>query len=164
MAGGPSAARTPRKRAHTGRTARRRHAHPRPARDSCMRVVERARDLVDDPQDVDDRELLAFPKPLAERRAVDERHYVVAVTAGQPRVVQGDEVRVLEPRRNADFTLEAIVELRRGAVLTDDLDRHHAVMAHVAGGEHLSHAARADLSLDEIALAKRITEGGRHVF
>ena len=74
----------------------------------AVRVRERARYLLEDARDVDERHGPFAIDALAERLAVDERHRVVErrarLTGGQER----DDVRMLKPCREADLALEAL--------------------------------------------------------
>src|SRR5688572_4114103 len=93
-----------------------------------MSAVERVCNFLDDSQHLVHWELLALLETLTKRRAVDERHDVVAETTSATRIVERDNVRVLQPRGDPHLALEAFLELRRGAVLPHDLDRDHAVV------------------------------------
>jgi hypothetical protein len=86
-----------------------------------------------------------------EVRAVEELHRVVEdAVVGAPVVENGDRVRVGQARRQLDLAFEAcevaFASLIRAQELQGRRPAHHAV----AGSVHLTHAALADLVLDDV--------------
>ena len=100
---------------------------------------------------------LAHARQLgAERFALDEGHDVeeeVALAAGGQ---EGDDVRVLQPRRQAHLALEALDADGRGGFRREDLHHHLALDLHLFGEEDAAHPAAAELAQDEVAGADRV--------
>jgi hypothetical protein len=63
-------------------------------------VVERGGDIPRDIQSVVQRQSLVPDQPLAQRFPIDVRHDVVEQVPGLPRIVERDDMRMVEPRRD----------------------------------------------------------------
>ena len=86
---------------------------------------------------------------------VDERHYVVEVVSGLPRVVQRKDVRVGQIRDDVDFSEEPVRADEAPDFRIQDLDRHAAVVLVVRGQVDGRHAPSADLAEDFVSLPDR---------
>jgi hypothetical protein len=86
-----------------------------------VRVGERLAQLEGDAQRVGRRERPLAGEPLAQRLALDERHHVVERPRSLARVVQRQDVRVLQPRQHADLAVEALVPVPTPATGTSTL-------------------------------------------
>jgi hypothetical protein len=86
---------------------------------------------------------LYFSRPLVERTAVDELHRVPRRSADDSAVVQRHQVRMVEPREQLDFALEALA-LARSAVARQELERDLATCGELFGAidDSLSAAAK----------------------
>ncbi|MEO8333641.1 MAG: hypothetical protein ABI664_01625 [bacterium] len=67
-----------------------------------------------------------------------------------PRVEQGQNVRMLQSRRDVDLLLNARCADRRRQILAQHLDRDISRMPEVVGEIDGGHSARADRSLDAV--------------
>ncbi len=135
-------------------------------------VVERARHLARDPDRVRHRELLLPREPVAERLPFHEGHDVEEKlgdwaigrfgdwTAGDPRIEQGQDVRVLQRGGGADLGEEPLGADHRGQLGAEHLDRHLAVVPQVLGQVHRGHPAMPQLPLDAVAVGKGAGEPG----
>ena len=121
----------------------------------AVRVVERVGDLGGDPQRVLDRELLLAIQPVAQRLAVDERHDVEHRAVHLSRVVQGEDVRMLQVGGGADLGEEPRAADDRGELGLEDLHGDLAVVPEVVGEEDGGHPPRADLALDAVSVRER---------
>ncbi len=74
----------------------------------AVRIVERARDLTCDAHGFRHRQLPLAMQPVAQAFALDERHREPELAVGLAGIVDAEDVRVLQPRREADFLLEAL--------------------------------------------------------
>ncbi len=132
--------------------------HPVP-----VRVVQRARHLVGDPDRVGHRQLLLAGEPVAQRLALDERHDVEQVAVGLARVEQRQDVRVLQVGRELDLGQEPLGADHRRELGPQHLERHPPVVADVLGQVDGRHAAGADLALEAIAVRQGGSGAGRAV-
>ncbi len=117
-------------------------------------VVEGARHLAGDPHGIGDGQLPLARQPVAERLALHKRHHVEHGAAYLARVVQRQDVRVLEVGRRLDLGEEPLGPDYRGEFGTQDLDRHVALVAQIAGQVDRRHPARAELALDPVAVGQ----------
>ena len=128
-----------------------------------MRVVERRRDL---PRDVE--RLVEVKLPLAielgaQRFAADERHHVVQKPVRRPGVDQGEDVRMIEPRADADLVQEPLAAEHGGELRTQHLEGDVALVLEVMGEKNRCHPARADLALDAIAVRQHRGQPRAHL-
>src|SRR5439155_17435790 len=115
-----------------------------------VRVLERPRGLGRDAQGLVHRKLLLPPEPVTERLALDERHREPELASGLARVVDGEDVRVLEPGGELDLALEALGPKRTREIGVQHLERDRPVVSQVLGGEHGGHPAPPELALEGI--------------
>ncbi len=124
-----------------------------------MGRLERVADGARDAKRFLDRQLMLALQPRAQRLAREARHRVPgkrgSIGAGErPRIEQRKDVRVLEPRRQAQLTNEAVDGDRAGEIRMQRLDRDRPLVERVAGLPHRSHAAATELALDYVATAE----------
>ena len=91
---------------------------------------------------------------LAQRFPIHARHDVVQKTAGDARVEQGEDVRVLEVRRKPDLALEPLGSNLAGQSRVYGLDRHPPPVFGVHRQVHGPHAALAQGVLEIVPAAK----------
>ena len=119
-----------------------------------VRVRQRVRDIVQDPQDVVDRKSQLAQQPAAQRLTVDVRHGevqdAVRLTGGEHR----NNVRVLQLRRDLNLATEPL-HVHAGQLGVEHLDHYLSVEGAFAGEKHAAHPAAAELALD----GERIAEG-----
>ena len=72
----------------------------------CVRIRQRRGDVPEYPQCVGDRQLALSGKPCAKRFTFDERHREERQPVGLASGEQRDDVRMLQPRRKLDLSLE----------------------------------------------------------
>jgi len=113
-------------------------------------VAQRVGHLEGDMDRVLDRELRFAIEPVAERLALDEGHDVIEEPVGFSRVVQAEDVGMLELRGEADFAVEPLGADGGAELRVEDLDRHLAVVLDVLREEDGGHPARAELPLDAV--------------
>ena len=92
------------------------------------------------------------------RYRIHERHHVVEEAVGLARIDQGQDVGVLELRREANFTQEPISAQDGSELGTQHLERDRAVVLPVAGEIDRRHPAVAELALDRVAVGERCFE------
>ena len=128
---------------------------------AAMRIVERAGDLVGDPDRVGDRQLLLARQPVAERLPVDVRHDVEEKGVGRPRIEERQDVRMLQVRRGLDLGEEPLGADHGGQFRPQHLDGNPAVVPQVLREVDRCHAAGTQLPLDAVAVGKRGREALR---
>jgi len=99
-------------------------------------------------------------EPLTQRAAVEMRHYIIEEAQGLPRIVQGEDVRVREPRCNLDFLEEPLDAEEGGEARKQHLQRDLTPVLAVVREVHGRHAAAAQHAAQRIALAQRGLEVG----
>jgi hypothetical protein len=102
------------------------------------------------------RQLALALEACPQRLAVHERHHVVQEAVGLPGVVQRQDVRMLQPRRQLDLPDEACRPHGGGQLGAKHLERDLAAVLQVFGEVHGGHAARPGFTNQAIA----ISEGG----
>ena len=93
-----------------------------------------------------------------ERLALDERHDVVEQALGLARVVEAEDVGVLEVGGDPDLAEEAVGAERGGELGAEHLDGDRPLVLEVLGEVDRGHAAFADLALDVVAISQRGSE------
>ena len=82
-------------------------------------------------------------QPLAQRLALDVRHHVVEQAVDVARVVQRQDVRMVQPGGDVDLAEEPLPADRGGDLGVEDLDRDAAVVLLVLGQVDRGHPAAA---------------------
>jgi hypothetical protein len=121
-------------------------------------VVERPRHLPGDPHGVLHRQVLLAGKPVAERFAIDERHHIEDRRLDPARVMERQDVRMLQVGRGADLGQEPLGAEDGGQLGAEDLERHLAVVPEVVGQVDRGHAALAERALDRVAVGEGFLE------
>ncbi len=119
-------------------------------------IVERARHLRGDPDRHLDGELLVPPQTVAERLAFHVGHDVECGASDLPRVVQGEDVGMLEVGGGLDLLKEALGPDHRGELRAEHLECHFAMVLDVLGQVDGRHPARAELALEHVAVPECI--------
>jgi hypothetical protein len=125
-----------------------------------VRVGERVGHLARDPHGLFDAELLLAVDPAPERLALDVRHHIVEEAVRLPRVVEREDVRVLERGRRLDLGQEALAPDHRGELRLEDLERDLALVLEVLGEVDGGHPTLAEPLLDAVAAV----QGRREAF
>ena len=124
-----------------------------------MGVIERARHLADDADDILHRHLPLVAEPIAQRLALDVRHREPELAVGRlSGVVHAEDVRMLELRRGRDLAAEALRTQRRGKIGIEHLERDAPLMLRIPRQVHGRHPAAAQLALDRVGVADRRLE------
>ena len=95
----------------------------------------------------------APPDQLGQRLARDVLHGDERLAVVLADVVDGDDVRVLQPRREPRLALEALADV--GVVDAQHLDRDEAIDGRIEREEERAHAALAEALADVIAIDGR---------
>ena len=119
-----------------------------------VRVVERPGHLASDPDGVGHRKLLLAMETVAERLPLDHRHDVEEERVGLSRIVEREDVRVLEIGGGLDLGEKPLGTDDGGELRSQDLDGDSAVVPEVLGQVDCRHAARAELALDAVAVGQ----------
>src|SRR4029077_7086550 len=93
---------------------------------------------------------------IPQRLPLDERHGEPLLASRFAGVVDGEDVRVLEPGGNVDLALKALGAARQDQVHRKDLQRDGALVLEVPRQIHGRHAAASQLALSRVAVAKRL--------
>ena len=125
-------------------------------------VLERLRRLAGDADGVLDRQLALPREPAAQALSLHVRHGEPEPAGGLARVVDGQDVGMLEPGGEPDLALEPVIA-EAGETGVQDLQRHRPVVAEVERQIDGSHAAPAELALDAVAVLERGSQCGRKV-
>jgi hypothetical protein len=126
-----------------------------------MRGVERARDLREDGDRTLDRQALA-PEERAQVAAVDEAHRQVQAPLVLARLVDRDDVRVVERGGELRLLEERPPEyLVLSQLPSNQLERNRALEPQVGGPVHDAHPAAPDHRFDPIAGEDRAGSEGR---
>ena len=123
-------------------------------------VLQRVGDARGHAHDLVDLQPPPGVEPLPKRFARHEGGDEVDLPVRLPRVVQREDVRMLEVRRRPDLAQEPRRPDRVGELGSQNLDRHLATMALVGRKIDRRHAARPDLADDRIPPAQGVVEGG----
>lgn len=126
------------------------------AMDDALAVceVERAGDVSDNPNRLVDCQHLLSRKTVAQRFTLHERHDIEQRAGCVSRIVQRQDVRVLQVGGDLDFLEEAFCAERRSQLGLEHLERDLPVVPQVNSEVDRSHAALAELSLDVVAVGQ----------
>ena len=97
-------------------------------------------------------------EPLAKRLAFHVGHHVIEEAVCFARVVQPEDVRMVEPRRDFDLAKEAIGTERGGELGMQHLEGDHPLVLAVLREVNGRHAAAAKLAVDGVRLRQRAAE------
>jgi hypothetical protein len=126
----------------------------------AVRVIERRGDSASETDNfVHGHELLPV-ETLAERLPLDVGHHVIEETIDFARVVQRQNVRMIQSRGSLDLAQKAIGPQRSGKLGMQDLQRNETLVLAILREVDGSHAAAAELAVDGVCLG----EGGAKAF
>ena len=121
-----------------------------------VRVVQRGRDRARHLECLLEGERRLALQPLAQRLPFHVGHDVVEqVVVDLPRVVQRNDVGMLQARRDVDLPQEPLGPEADREVRMQHLDCHRAAVPAVLGHVHRRHAPAADLPLDAVPAGQR---------
>ena len=121
-----------------------------------VRVFERVGDFADDPYGLVDRQRTRARDAIAQRLPLHVRHHVEEHITLASRVVEREDVRMMQPRGDPDLAQESLGAEARGELGAQHLHRDVPVVFGVLGQVDGGHAARAELTLDDVSTG----EGG----
>ena len=121
-----------------------------------VRVFERVSDFADDPHSLVDRQRTRARDAIAQRLPLHVRHHVEEHITLASRVVEREDVRMMQPRGDPDLAQESLGAEARGELGAQHLHRDVPVVFGVLGQVDGGHAARAELTLDDVSTG----EGG----
>jgi hypothetical protein len=101
-----------------------------------------------------DAELLVPPQPLAQGLALDERHHVIEERVGLSRIVQRQDVRVLQTGRHLDLVEKPLGAEDRHQLGAQDLHGDLAVVLEIVGQVDSRHPPFAHMSLQAVAVGE----------
>ena len=128
-----------------------------------VRVLQRVRHLARDPERVADGKR-AFPRqPVPQGLPLDVRHGVVDQVVDLVRIVEGQDMRVMEARGDLDLAQESRGSHVRGQFGAEHLQGDRAIVLEVVGEIDHGHPALAQLPLEPIAGGECITEAPEQV-
>ena len=120
-----------------------------------VRIGQRIGHFADDPGCLVDRQRPGLCQSVAERLALHERHHVKEDVVGAARIVEGEDVGVVQPRGDLDLAEEALGTERGRQLRAQHLHGHLAVVLGVLGEIHGRHAAGAELAGDPVPAGQR---------
>jgi hypothetical protein len=126
----------------------------------AVRVVQRTRHLLRDRECLLDPELVLPIQLVAERLAADEGEDVVEEAVRLAGVDEGEDVGMIEPRRDLDLGEEPLGTEHGAELGAKDLEGDVAVELAVAGEVDDRHATGAELALDDVAVVERSCNQG----
>ena len=116
-----------------------------------VRGVERARDLLEDPDGIDGLEAAARAEQRVQVGARHVAHRDVEVAVLLLGLVHGHDVGMVDPRGEARLALEALAKLGVLRELGgDELDRDLTAERELRRAEHDAHAAASDALLEPV--------------
>ena len=121
-------------------------------------VLQGAADFAGDLERGVERKLLFPREPLPERLALGERHHVVEQAVGLSRVVERENVGVLERRGDLDLAEEPLAAEDGRQLGLEQLDGDPPAVLQVLGEKDDRHPAVAELPLDPVSIAERRRE------
>ena len=116
-----------------------------------VRVLERARHVAQHRHGRVRREPPVAAEPRAQRLALDERHRVVRQPVALPGGEHRHDVRVLQPRGDADLAREPLGAHPLGELGREHLHDDAPAERRLLGHEHARHPAAAELALEGVA-------------
>ncbi len=117
-----------------------------------MRVVQGPEHFGRDAERLLDRELLLAREPLPEGLALDKGHREPELARRLARIVNREDVRMLEPGGQLDLPLEPLGAERGRQLGMEHLQGDGSLVANVLGQVDGGHPAPAELALEPIAI------------
>jgi len=103
---------------------------------------------------VDQRELLLPVQPVAQRLALHERHDIVEQAVALARVVEAENVGVLQVGGDADLAEKAIGAERDRELRSEHLDGDLTLVLEIPGEVHGGHATFPHLAIERVPVAQ----------
>jgi hypothetical protein len=128
----------------------------------AVRVRERIGDLARDLERVIDRQLLLACEPVSQRTALDVRHDVVEEAVRFARIVERQDVRVIETGRDLDLAQEPVRPEHGREIRLEDLDGDRATVLQILGEPDGGHAAASEDTFDRIPFGERLLQPVDH--
>ena len=126
-------------------------------------IRERACDVGENAKRFRDRQRPGPPQALSQRLPLHVRHRVPEHPRPGAGVVHREDLRVLQLRRDADLSLEALSADGRRGVRMEHLHGDRAVVSQILGEVHGRHAAPAELALERVAVRESCAKALRDV-
>ncbi len=120
-----------------------------------VRIGQRIGHLARDAERLVHGQLPLPPQAVAERLALDIRHHVVEEPVRLARIVEREDVRVPQPRRDPDLPQETLGPERSRQLGPQHLQRHRPPVPRVLCQVDHCHPARPQLTQDQIARRQR---------
>ena len=117
--------------------------------------AERIRYRDGDGQGISHRQLRFPLESRAQRLAAHVGHDVEEQSIGRAAVEQSENMRMLQPRRGADFAQEAVAAEGRAEIRMQHLDRDITIVLEIMREIYRGHATLAELALDAVAVGQR---------
>ena len=130
---------------------------------TLMRVLQRVCHFAGNAQRVVDGQLLFAIQPIAQRLAIHKRHDVEDGAVHLTRIMQRENVRMLQICRRLDLGQKPLGANRHREFGLEHLDRDLAIVLEVLGEIDGSHATSAKFTLDAVAATQRRAEATEHV-
>lgn len=127
-----------------------------------MRKGECVSDFTQDADGIGDRKRSVALQARANRLAFDKRHYIVEETVRRARIVDRQDVRMLQVGGGADLAREPVDAERLCQLRTKYLDRNRAVVPEIAGKVDGCRTALTELTLDAIAVLEGVAKAGEN--
>jgi hypothetical protein len=102
-------------------------------------------------------------QPVPERLPLDVRHGEPELAGGLARVVNGEDVGVLEAGGELDLPLEPVGPERRGELREEDLEGDRALVLEVLRQVDRGHPAAPERALKRVAVAQAGSQRGGQV-
>jgi len=125
-----------------------------------VRRVERLGHIGRDPHGLVHRKLLLTLQPVPQRLALDVGHDVEEEPVRLPRVVQRQDVRVLEVGGGLDLGEEALGAHHGSELGLEHLERDLALVLEVVGQVDGGHSTLAELTLDSVEALEGPVQAG----
>jgi hypothetical protein len=126
--------------------------------DAPMRARSRRRHAI--PNCFVERKIPFVLKPPAKRPALDVRHDIEHESIRLARVMERENVRVLQPRGGLDLRQKPLNSQRSGDVRMEDFDSDVSLVAEIPGEIYRRHSATPELPVDPILPCQDLRNAG----
>ncbi len=126
-----------------------------------MRVIERISHLDGDAERFVNGYRWAARKPIAQRLSRHDRHHEVQAAARFARVVEREDMRMIQAGGQLDLSKKALAAERFREIGTQDFDRDFPAVLVVVGQVDRGHTARSELAVESILMGERIGQDCR---
>src|SRR6266849_5879936 len=125
---------------------------PSPSVVASSRVVKAAANWAAVANRARDGQLPLALQTATQRLAFDVRHHVIEQVLSLTRIVQREDVRVVQSGRGGDLTQEALDAEARGELGMKHLDRNRSLVLQVDRQKNRRHPAATDCTIDRVAV------------